>query len=431
MESAAELTRNPVKPKIFYGWYIVAVGFLANVASSFALASTMSIFLKPLTADLGISRGVFSLLRSGEGIVAACISPLIGTLVDRYGGRWLMVIGTGIVAVGYFLLSHIDTFGQFAVIRLTLVTLGDSMMGYMVVNVIIAQWFVRRRGRAFAISSMGVGFAKVCMPVVAASLILWLGWRQTWVAFGLMTLGLLVVPALLIIRRSPEAMGLLPDGATDPAASAATAPQSGARVAETGAQDAIWTRAQATRTTAFWLLVITFGISSIGVTGLNLHVYSYVTDSGYSAVVAATVMSIIASMQLASPLGWGFLAEKIGARYAATLRFIIQGVGLAVAILTGNLLCLYGGFLLYGIGLGGNMVLPDMLWADYFGRQSLGRIRGLGLLISHFLAAIGPPFFGFLFDITGGYGLSFAIFGAVLAISALLSLMLKPPRRNP
>lgn len=177
MESTAELTRNPVKSKIFYGWYIVAVGFLANVASSFALASTMSIFLKPLTADLGISRGVFSLLRSGEGIIAACIAPLIGTLVDRYGGRWLMVIGTGIVAVGYFLLSQIDTFAQFAAIRLTLVTLGDSMMGYMVVNVIIAQWFVRRRGRALAISSMGVGFAKVCMPVAAASLILWLGWR--------------------------------------------------------------------------------------------------------------------------------------------------------------------------------------------------------------------------------------------------------------
>ena len=85
-----------------------------------------------------------------------------------------------------------------------------------------------------------------------------------------------------------------------------------------------------------------------------------------------------------------------------------RACGLALAILTGNLLCLYAGFFLYGIGLGGNMVLPDMLWADYFGRQSLGKIRGLGLLISHFLAAIGPPFFGFLFDITGGYGLSFA-----------------------
>jgi MFS family permease len=415
----------------FYGWYIVGVGFLANVASSFALASTMSIFLKPLTSDLGVSRGVFSLLRSGEGIIAACIAPLIGTLVDRYGGRWLMVIGTAIVAVGYFLLTYVESFAQFVWIRLTLVTLGDSMMGYMVVNVIIAQWFTRYRGRALAISSMGVGFAKVCMPLVAASLILWLGWRHTWFAFGLITLGLLVVPALLIIRRTPEAMGLLPDGTEEATGvRVVTSKKAATAGAGTGAQEVVWTRGEAARTTAFWLLVITFGISSIGVTGLNLHVYSYVTDLGYSAVIAATVMSIIASMQLASPLVWGLLADRIGARYAATLRFVIQGIGLAVAVISGELVWLYAGFLLYGIGLGGNMVLPDILWADYFGRHSLGKIRGMGLLISHFLAAIGPPFFGFLFDITRGYGLSFTIFGAVLVISALLSLMLKPPTRR-
>jgi MFS family permease len=430
VESTAEIAREAATPKLFYGWYIVAVGFLANVASSFALASTMSIFLKPLTADLGVSRGVFSLLRSGEGIIAACVAPLVGTLVDRYGGRWLMVIGTGIVAGGYFLLSYIDTFAQFAAIRLGIVTLGDAMMGYMVVNVIVAQWFVRQRGRALAITSMGVGFAKVCMPLVAASLIVWLGWRQTWFAFGLMTLGLLALPALLIIKRSPEAMGLLPDGVPHPAADAQSGAQKTAlRPGEIGAQDLEWTRSEAARSSAFWLLVITFGISSMGVTGLNLHVYSYVTDLGYSAVIAATVMSIIASMQLASPLAWGILAERIGTRYAATLRFVIQAIGLAVAVWTGGLFGLYAGFLLYGIGLGGNMVIPDILWADYFGRRSLGKIRGLGLLISHFLAAIGPPFFGFLFDITGGYGLSFAIFGAVLVISAILSLLLKPPVR--
>ncbi len=430
MKSTAIVAPAAKRPAIFYGWYIVAVGFLANVASSFALASTMSIFLKPLTADLGISRGVFSLLRSGEGIIAAGVAPLVGTLVDRYGGRWLMVIGTTIVAVGYFLLTHVESFAQFVGIRLTLVTLGDSMMGYMVVNVIIAQWFMRQRSRALAISSMGVGFAKVCMPVLAAWLILTLGWRQTWLVFGCLTLVLLVVPALLVIRRSPESMGLLPDGAAEtiPAADDSTKTDLGA--AEMGAQEAVWTRAEAIRTSAFWLLVITFGISSMGVTGLNLHVYSYVTDIGHSPVIAATVMSIIASMQLASPLAWGILADQIGARYAATLRFVIQAVGLGVAILTDNLVCLYAGFFLYGIGLGGNMVLPDTLWAGYFGRRSLGKIRGLGLLVSQLLAALGPPFFGFLFDITGGYGLSFALFGTVLMTSAGLSLMLKPPLRR-
>jgi MFS family permease len=419
------------KRKFFYGWYIVGTGFLTNIASTFALASTLSIFLKPLTAELGISRGVFSLLRSGEGIIGALIAPFVGILVDRHGGRWLIAIGTAIVAVGYLMLGHVETFTQFALVRLTFVTFGDALMGSMVVNIVIAQWFLRRRGRAFAISSMGVGFAKVCMPIVAASLIVWFGWRQTWMVFGLVTLVLGVVPALLFIRRSPEEMGLLPDGTEEPIVADHTRVRQNRAAADaTTNQDLEWTRGEAMRNGTFWLLVITFGIASIGVTGLNLHVYPYVTDLGHPPVVAATVMSIIASMQLFSPLAWGFLAERMDVRVAATLRFVIQAIGLGLATLTGNLFCLYAGFFLYGIGLGGNMVLPEILWANYFGRRSLGRVRGLGLLISQVMAAAGPPFFGFLFDITNGYGLSFAIFGCALITSAVLSLMLRPPTKT-
>ena len=424
--NAAALSSS--KRKVFYGWYIVGTGFLTNIASAFALASTLSIFLKPLTAELGISRGVFSLLRSGEGIIGALSAPFVGTLVDRHGGRWLIAIGTAIVAAGYFVLGHVDTFTQFALVRLSLVTLGDAMMGSMVVNIVIAQWFLRRRGRAFAISSMGVGFAKVCMPIVAASLIVWFGWRQTWVVFGLVTLVLGVVPALLFIRRSPEEMGLLPEGTEEPVASKIK--QDRATTDATTNQDLEWTRGEAMRTRTFWLLVITFGIASVGVTGLNLHVYPYVTDLGHPPLVAATVMSVIASMQLFSPLAWGFFAEHVDVRIAAMLRFVIQGIGLGLAMLTPSLFCLYAGFFLYGIGLGGNMVLPEVLWANYFGRRSLGKVRGLGLLISQVMAAAGPPFFGFLFDITNGYGLSFAIFGCALFTSAVLSLMLRPPTKT-
>jgi MFS transporter, OFA family, oxalate/formate antiporter len=432
VETAARSGHRINGQRIFYGWYIVGVGFLANVASSFALASTLSIFLKPLTAELGISRGVFSLLRSGEGIIGACLAPLVGALVDRYGGRWLMAVGAAIAAAGFLCLGYIENFVQFAAIRLTLVTLGDVLMGYMVVNVVVAQWFVQRRGRAFAFTSMGVGFAKVCMPILAAWLLVSLGWRQTWMVFGVLTVALLVLPALLVVKRRPEDMGLFPDGASEPVV-ANVSRDFGKKTQAAhlvNDLDIVWTRAEAAHTSAFWLLVITFGISSVGVTGLNLHVYSYVTDLGHSPVVAATVMSVIASMQLASPLAWGLLAERIDARYAAMLRFVVQGVGLGVAILTGNLACLYAGFFIYGIGLGGNMVLPDMLWANYFGRRSLGKVRGMGLLISQVLAAAGPPFFGFLFDITGGYGLSFALFGVALMTSAVFSLMLRPPAKR-
>lgn len=427
MEAAATRTGNR---KFFYGWYIVAAGFFTNVASAFALASTLSIFLKPLTADLDVSRGVFSLLRSGEGLIGAGVAPLVGQLVDRYGGRWLLATGAIIVGVGYLLLGHVDSFTQFVAVRLTFVTLGDALMGSMVVNIIIAQWFLRQRGRALALSSMGIGFAKVCMPIVAASFIVWLGWRETWMVFGLVAVALGVGPALIIIRRSPEEMGLLPDGIREPVAPGESTVKPKRPASDQIAdQNLVWTRGEAMRTPTFWLLVVTFGIASMGVSGLNLHVYPYVTDLGHPPVIAATVMSVIASMQLASPLPWGLLAERMDVRVAAMLRFVIQAIGLGLAISTTNLFCLYAGFFLYGIGLGGNMVLPEILWANYFGRRSLGTVRGLGILISQALAAVGPPFFGFLFDLTHGYGLSFAIFGCALISSACLSLMLRPPKK--
>lgn len=418
--------------RLFYGWYIVGVGFLANIAAAFSLASTLSVFLKSLTRELGVSRGVFSLLRSGEGLIAAAMAPLIGTLVDRFGGRWMMALGATVVGAGYLVLSRVETFWQFLLVRWTLVTIGDSFMGYMVINVVIAHWFFHRRGRAVAFSSMGVGFAKVGMPVVAASMLVWLGWRQTWIVFGVVTWVLVVGPALLLVRRSPEEMGLRPDGALDPIAPVTpdSAQIGWSAKSPAATSELVWTRAEAVRTRAFWLIVTVFGVSSIGVSGLNLHVFAYVSDLGHSEVIAATVMSVIASTQLASPLAWGFLAERLDVRLATMVKFVIQGLGLALAIATHNLFFLYTGFFFYGVGLGGGMVLPEILWADYFGRRSLGKVRGLGLLLTHVLAAMGPPFFGFLFDLTRSYNLSFALFVAALLLSGFLSLRLRPPQKS-
>lgn len=427
--SSPSSAHQAAQTKVFYyGWYIVAVGFIANVASSFSLASTLSIFLKPLTVDLGVSRGVFSLLRSGEGLIGAGMAPVVGSLVDRHGGRWLVAGGAVIATVGYLILSQVDVFWQFLIVRWSLVTVGDALMGSMVLNVVISRWFIRMRGRAIAFSSMGIGFGKISMPLFAASLLVWVGWRHTWAVFGLMTFVLLVGPAILYLRRSPEEMGLVPDGAS-PALPAREMFRGGQSRAPS-TEDAVWTRKEAVRTRAFWLIVVVFGVSSIGVTGLNLHVFPYVSDLGYSNMVAAAVMSVIASTQLSSPLVWGFVAERMDVRWTTMAKFLIQAAGLTLTIVSGDLSLLYVGFFLYGIGLGGNMVLPDVMWARFFGRISLGRIRGLGLLVTHVLAAMGPPFFGFLFDYMGNYTLSFTVFAITLVFSAFLSLLIVAPQKT-
>jgi len=430
VRSSTRAEQATSEPKFFYGWTIVAVGFLAHIASAFSISSTLSVFLKPLSNDLGISRGVFSLIRSGEILIGAAAAPLVGTLIDRHGGRWLMAAGGLVSGAGFLLLGQAKDFWQFLLFRWLLISPGDALMGQMVVNVSISRWFVRMRGRALALAGMGHGLAKVGMPLLAASLIVHTGWRAAWVVFGVLTLVLVVAPSLLFMRRRPEDMGLLPDGRSRAQHdSGAPANEDDLARARAAIADVAWSRREALRTPAFWLIITTFGVAHVGVTGLNLHVFAFVSDQGHPAMVAALVMSIIAFMQFSTPMVWGLLAERSDIGRLIMAKFLIQAAGIFLALSTPGLLSLYAGFFLYGIGMGGTSILAEMIWANYFGRISLGKIRGMGSLLTHAFSAGGPPFFGLLFDFTQSYDLSFSIFIGLLIVSAFLSLLLRPPKK--
>ena len=430
--SVSPLLAQPAKRKpIFYGWVIVIVGFLAHIASAFSISSTLSVFLKPLSADLGISRGIFSLIRSGEILIGAAAAPVVGTLMDRHGGRWLMAAGGLVAGAGFICLGQARDFVQFMLVRWLLISPGDSLMGAMVVNVTISRWFVRMRGRALAIAGMGHGLAKVCMPVMAATLMLYVGWRGSWVVFGVFALLLVVAPAALFMRRSPEEMGLLPDGGPVEVKAAAATPHKRQYAKRTGADNVEWGRREALRTPVFWLIASTFGVAQIGVTGLNLHVFSYVTDQGHPTLVAASVMSIIAVMQFSTPIVWGMLADRMDNGVLNMAKCALQGAGLLLALWLPGMAPLYAGFFIYGIGMGGTAILAETIWADFFGRVSLGKIRGMGSLVTSVFSAGGPPFFGLLFDYTESYYLSFNIFIGMLFTSAMLSLCLRPPTKRP
>src|SRR5882724_2839479 len=420
-------------PAFFYGWYIVGVGILVNIAGTFAFSSTLSIFLKPITEELGVSRGAFSLIRTFEIGVAAMIVPILGPWIDRHGGRGVLVLGVLMEGTGLLLSSLVQNFWQFVLVRCSLVIAGEALLGSLVMNVTIAQWFVRKRGRAMGIANLGTGLAKLGIPLIAASLFVLISWRGTWAVFGIVAPLLVTAPALIFIRRRPEDMGLRPDG--DPPhqksnkSPATSAPPSSAQSRNLRPERS-WTRAEAICVPTFWLLVVTFGIASVGIAGLNLHIFSYVTDIGYSPLIAASFMSTIALTQLGSTLVWGILADRFDIRKVSCVQFMIQGVGLVVAISSADILLVYAGFFLYGTGLAGSFVLREVIWANFFGRVSLGTVRGLSLFFSHLFAAGGAPFFGFLHDRMGSYNLSFTIFSCALFTSSLLILLAKPPRKT-
>jgi sugar phosphate permease len=417
----------------FYGWYIVGVGILVNIAGTFAFSSTLSIFLKPITEELGVSRGAFSLIRTFEIGIAALIVPLLGPWIDRHGGRGILVLGALMEGTGLLLSGLVQSFWQFVLVRCSLVIAGEALLGSLVINVTIAQWFVRKRGRAMGIANLGTGVAKLAIPLCAAYLFVLVGWRTTWAIFGIIAPLLVVLPALIFMHRRPEDIGLRPDGEPppqNPNKLAATGETASDEHRRTLPAETLWSRSEVIRLPTFWLLIFTFGIANVGIAGLNLHIFSYVTDIGYSPLTAASFMSTIALTQLGSTLVWGMLADRFDVRRVSSVQFVIQGVGLVVALSSFDILLVYAGFFLYGTGLAGSFVLREVIWANFFGRVSLGTVRGLSLFFSHLFAASGAPFFGFLHDRMGSYNLSFTIFSCALFASSLLILLAKPPRKT-
>jgi len=417
-------------PRVFYGWYIVGAAFLANISCAFFLSSTLSVFLKPVTTDLGVSRGIFSLLRSGEHLLYALMAPWVGAKLDQIGPRRMMVTGAALSAVGFLLLGHVSYFWQFASVRVTVMAVGHALVCYFVVNVTVARWFVRMRGRALAISHLGHGIAKVAISAVVGWLLTFIAWRQVWTLFGVLVVVLAVIPVAIFMRRSPEDMGLHPDGdaAPEPVDATTRARERPARNADGPEPDVRWTRKEVRRTSTFWLIIVVFGMVDIGITGLNLHVVSYVSDLGYGGFPAALTMTVIAGTQTISGLLWGFVGERVSVRKVISFLFLMEAAGLYVAANAQDLWTIYTGFFFYGLGLGGAQVLEEVMWANYFGRISLGTVRGASLQIVLLCGVCGPPFFGFVNDYTGSYTLSFYIFMTMLLVSSVLTLTIRRPR---
>ena len=418
--------QNPARPRLFYGWYIVATGFVVQLACPFYLSSTLGVLLKSITADLGVSRGTFSLMRSLELVAYAAVSPWVGSLLDRYGARGLMVIGAAVSIVGFLLLGYARNFWEFTALRVGPVSIGHALVCYFVVNVTISRWFVRKRGRAVAIAHLGQGLSKTTISVVAAYLLTTIGWRRVWMLAGGLVVVLILIPAAVFMRRSPEDMGLHPDGAPGPYEAQ---PSSNADPSRSGpvTADVTWTRAEAARTSTFWLITLIFSTVDLGIAGFNLHVFSYVSDMGYSNAQAGIVVMVLAGTQLGSGLLLGFISERMSVRRATASSFVIQAAGLVTAMQTGGLTGLYTAFFLYGFGLGGAQVLQEVMWANYFGRLSLGTVRGLSVPILLLFAAAGAPFFGFLYDYTGSYDLSLTLFIGVQILCAGLTLLIRRP----
>lgn len=408
---------------VFYGWYIVSVACLVSMMSMGVQVYGLGVFITPMTEELGWSRTDISLGQTLSTGVMGLVGLAVGGLIDRRGGRELIVGGGIISGLAYILLGQVQELWQYYFVVGIVLTLGMGTMGGMVLNIVVSNWFIRRRGRAIAITAMGVSFGAVLVPPLMTWLIDAAGWRTAWVVLGVSIWVLVIPPGWIIMRRRPEDFGLEPDGGPLEIEPGNTLD------AQRAAVDGLrWTRSQAMRTPTLWLLILVFGLGSMGFMALFLHLVPFLTDSGYSRPESAAAFAMIGLAGLLSKPIWGLIAERVPSRYAAASEFALLGLGVLAIDLAPTLPLMFAAIFLLGVGVGGVMTVQETVWADYYGRLTLGTVRSIGRSFTIVFSAGGPVFAALAFDLRGSYEVAFLVFVGTYVLAAVLVLVTPTPR---
>ena len=414
------------KPRrLYYGWWIVAVCVLLTALSSGSAFYAFGLFIVPFDEDFGWSRGQVSGAISLHFLLVGLSGPFAGRFMDRGSARALILVGLALAGAAYLALSMASALWTLYALWGVL-AVGTALFGVVPVGVLIARWFHRRRGMATGIAMVGIGLGGLILAPVTGTVIDRLGWEQAAVFLGLLLITLPVPFVLLLLRNTPEDLGLLPDGA-DPQDAAAAGMLDASRTAEPA-----WRITDALRTPAFWFVGGAFFLASTATVGVLQHQAAFMRDYALAPTIAALGVGVTSGVGAAGKLVFGFLADRFPVRYAALLSFSCQATGLVLLLLTQQTWALWTYVVLFGIGMGATVVLVPLLVAEVFGTRSFGTLFGSVNAVQGLGLAIGPLAGGLIFDAFGSYALAFeASLVLYLGAAFLVFAARRPSRESP
>ncbi|MSQ09692.1 MAG: MFS transporter [Dehalococcoidia bacterium] len=396
------------------------------MAISFAASTTgqifMAIMLKPMTEELGWSRSETAGAIFFGTLCGGLMAPATGMLADRFGARLLTPVGAAVVGVALLWQGGTVTLWQFYAAYAIARAVASNFLSGVAPLTTAANWFYRMRGRAMGLMSMAFPLGGSALTIAGQVLMEQAGWRAVFTTFGVLLLVVGVLPSILLLRRRPEDVGLLPDGARAAAPGVANT-----RLAP--AFEDSFTLPEAIRTSAFWLLVGAQTVSNLPNASLSYQMVAYYTDQGVAAALAAGALSAFALCGAVSSVLWGFLSEHVAER---TLVLLVTAMAMAGALLMMTvhepwLVVPLGGFL--GLAARGEGALLNMMVASYFGRGHYGKITGVMQPFNFVGLGAGPLVASLIFDLTHNYDLVFTSAIACYVVCIALMLVVRRPVR--
>ncbi len=411
-----------INPHLFYGWIMLAVGFLGLLATGPGQSYNIAVFVNPLIEELNLSRTAISSAYSLGTMIAALGLSYIGRMIDRFGPRLMIVVlalclgavcmlfpfVSGIIALSVAF-TAVRFFGQGAL------TLGSTNL--------VSQWFSRRRGMALSITSLGFAVGNAFYPPLTQMLIARIGWQMCWVLQGVFVLALIIPIAGILVVNKPEDMGLLPDGDPKPS------PGEENQASDVNGLEDGFTVSEALRTVTFWVLAVGTAIPAMLITGMIFHQISYFQEQGLDAQSAANIFPILSVSMVIFMVIYGQLLDRFKTSTVVSAGILMNAVALWLLYIADTML-LAG---VYAVAMGATqaaaMTNASYIWPRFFGRKHLSGIQGTAFTVCIVGASVGPLPFGIAYDVFGGYHEAVLWLSLLPLIFGLAVFFSRPPTR--
>jgi len=403
--------------KIYYGWWVVLACFIINLYVGGIIFFSFTAFFQPIQQEFGWSYTQISLATSLRGLEMGIFAPIVGFLVDRFGSRKLLLGGSVIIGIGLVLLSFTQSLLMFYLCFL-FIALGSGGCTSVVTLTAVAVWFRKNVGLAMGIMASGFGAGGLIVPLVVF-LIDACGWRLTLVILGA-GMWLSGIPLSLIVRDSPEQMGLNLEGPV--AASPQSVPKEKSPRRTKGAF------LEMIKKRPFLYLNIAETVRMMSVTAVVTHLMPYLSSLGIPRGTSGAVAAALPLVSIAGRFGFGWWGDRFDKRIVMSITFCLMSAGTFAFCYVQSLWILLLFLLLFAPGFGGSMVLRGAILQEYFGMAYFGKMIGIVMGFASIGGIIGPTLAGWAFDTLGSYN---AVWYALSAISGIAILFIMKMKLTP
>lgn len=407
---------------LYYGWRMIGMVTALRILGGGLHQYGFTVFFLPLTHDLGLTRASTSLAFSLARAEGSLVGPLVGYLIDRYGPKPLMLAATVLAGIGYILFAFVESYATFLIVYLGVISLAFTAGFVHAPTVVANSWFIRLRARAMTVVSAAVPVGGALITPLLAVGVSHFGWRPTAFAAGIAFL-VIGIPCCLGIKRSPESIGMQPDGLP---LQADNQPRDAGEKAASNKIDPEITARQAFRSPIFWNLICAMTCRSVAFTTVTTHFIPMMVWKGVSQTEASVLLAGFAILNLPIHFLLGWIADFVNKPKLVTICLFLGVVAVVPMLFSSSLWALWFFAGLYTV-LDASIPVYWAAVGDFFGRKSFGAIRGNMNLFYTWGSVLGPVLAGYVYDRTESYALVFsAITVSLLVSTALTAMLIKP-----